>query len=89
MNSLQEPGDCIRAPPMVCGGASSHIYEHLVHTSPQLFVTWEDTGVKNIKMVSLFDLHLDSTLVPRHCVPLGREKVALLVLDSDLKEEPD
>ena len=74
---------------MMCGCASSDRDEHLVHTSPQLFVTWEDTSVKYIKLVSLLDLHLDSTLIPRHSVSLGREQVALFVLDSDLKEEPE
>ena len=51
-------------------------------------MTREDTGVKDVQLVSFYDLHLDPALVPRHSVLLRSEQVAFFVLDSDLKEEP-
>ena len=73
---------------MMCGCASANFDEHLVNTSRQLVMTREDTSVKDVQLVSFFDLHLDPALVPRHSVLLRSEQVAFFVLDSDLKEEP-
>ena len=74
---------------VVFGCVASLIYQHLANAFPQLVMIWEEADIVDIHLMPLLDLHLDGALVPCHRVLLWWEEVALFVLDTDLKEEPE